>query len=87
VFGGAIRAKCTSSVARCAAWQTVPLATVSIGSPSPDIDPTPVLTFPAVISYCSDLMVDTSASTGQFLSFGSGRVACHLPLRADVRFD
>ena len=58
-----IKAYCTSTTAKCAAWPYASSQYVSVGYPSTALYPSPTLAYTSTISSCDALAIDASSST------------------------
>lgn len=72
VLGQMLRPLCPSGSTLCASYPYTTATNVTVAKPSTPLLPTPVLSYPAVISSCGSLTVDASSSTGS-----GGRYAKH----------
>jgi hypothetical protein len=59
-----VKAACTTDSSTCALWDYASAQSVVIGLPSSSLVPVVSISVPAVVSYCSNVVLDLSSSTG-----------------------
>jgi len=64
VVAGVLRAACVVSTSACSAYGTVSASATTISAPASPQTPRVVLTYPAILSSCSDWSLDLTSSVG-----------------------